>query len=67
MVALTMHAANRILEREISYEAVEGCRLATPILNGNPLRFRYKDLVIVACKDGSIPRIISVWKTGTTA
>ena len=67
MVALTMHAANRILEREISYEAVEGCRLATPILNGNPLRFRYKGLVIVAYKVDSMPRMISVWKAGEAA
>jgi hypothetical protein len=67
MVALTMHAANRILEREIPYEAVEACRLAAPILNENPLRFRYKDLVIVAYKAGSIPRMISVWKTGEAA
>ena len=62
MVALTMHAANRILEREIPYEAVEACRLAAPILNETPLRFRYKELVIVAYKTGSIPRMISVWK-----
>ncbi len=61
MVALTMHAANRILEREIPYEAVEACRLVAPILNQNPLRFRYKGLVIVAYKIGAIPRMISVW------
>ena len=62
MVTLTMHAANRILEREIPYEAVEACRLAAPILNRNPLRFRYKGLVIVACKVDSTPRMVSVWK-----
>jgi hypothetical protein len=62
MVALTRHAANRMLEREIPYEAVEACRKVAPILNENPLRFRFKDLVIVACKDEDTPRIISVWR-----
>lgn len=62
MVALTMHAANRILEREIPYEAVKACRLAAPILTEIPLRFRYKGLVIVAYKIGEVPRMISVWK-----
>jgi len=62
MVALTLHAANRALEREIPFEAVEACRLAAPILNENPLRFRYRDLVIVAKMAGETPRIISVWR-----
>lgn len=62
MVALTLHAANRALEREIPFEAVEACRMVTPILNENPLRFRYRDLVIVAKKAGETPRIISVWR-----
>lgn len=64
MVALTMHAANRILEREIPYEAVKACRLTAPILTEIPLRFRYKGLVIVAYKIGEVPRMISVWKEG---
>ncbi len=67
MVALTMHAANRILEREIPYEAVDACRLAAPILNDNPLRFRYKGLVIVAYRVGSSPQMISVWKAEKAA
>lgn len=67
MVALTMHAANRILERDIPYEAVEACRVAAPILNENPLRFRYKGLVIVAYKVDFMPRMISVWKAGEAA
>lgn len=62
MVALTKHAANRILERNIPFDAVEACRIAAPILNENPLRFRYRGLVIVARKAGGVPRIISVWK-----
>lgn len=62
MVALTRHAANRMLEREIPYEAVDACRKVAPILNENPLRFRFKDLVIVACKTEETPRIISVWR-----
>jgi hypothetical protein len=62
MVALTKHAANRILEREIPFEAIDACRMVAPILNKNPLRFRYRDLVIVARKAGASPRIISVWR-----
>lgn len=62
MVALTMHAANRILEREIPFDAIDACRMAAPMLNKNPLRFRYRDLVIVARKAGSSPQIISVWR-----
>lgn len=63
-VALTLHAANRILEREIPFEAVKACRLAAPILTEKPLRFRYKGFVIVAYKVGKVPRMISVWKDG---
>ena len=63
MVALTMHAANRILEREIPYRAVEACRLAAPILNDIPLRFRFGNLEIVASKVGRTPRMLSVWRT----
>jgi hypothetical protein len=61
-VALTLHAANRILERAIPFEAVKACRLAAPILTEKPLRFRYKGLVIVAYKVDEVPRMISVWK-----
>ena len=63
-VALTLHAANRILERAIPFEAVKACRLAAPILTEKPLRFRYKGLVIVAYKVGEVPQMISVWKDG---
>lgn len=64
MVALTKHAANRILERQIPFEAVEGVRAISAILNDTPLRFIYKGMVIVAAKDGDTSRIISVWKKG---
>ena len=63
-VALTLHAANRILERAIPFEAVKACRLAAPILTEKPLRFRYRGLVIVAYKVDEVPRMISVWKEG---
>ncbi len=64
MVALTRHAANHILEREIPFEAIVACRKVAPILNEKPLRFRYQDIVIVAKKTtpASTPQIISVWK-----
>jgi hypothetical protein len=55
-----MSVANRILERDIPYEAVAVCRLIAPILTGIPLRFGYKGLVIVAYLVGRIPCLISV-------
>jgi hypothetical protein len=63
-VALTLHAANRKLEREIPYEAEKPSRLAAPTLTEKPLRFRYQGLVIVAYKVGEVPQMISVWKDG---
>lgn len=63
MVALTMHAANRILERKIPYAAIVACRKVAPILNEKPLKFRYQGLVIIATKTAASPRIISVWKS----
>jgi hypothetical protein len=64
MVAMTLHAANRMLEREIPFAAIEACRRIAPILNENPLRFRCGDLIIIATKKSDITRIISVWKFG---
>ena len=62
MVTLTKHAANRILERDIPFEAIEACRMVSPLLNNKPLKFRYRGLVIVAKKVRTIPQIISVWR-----
>jgi hypothetical protein len=64
MVAMTLHAANRMLEREIPFAAIEACRRIAPILNENPLRFRCGELTIIATKKSDITRIISVWKSG---
>lgn len=66
MVALTMHAANRILERDIPFAAIVACRKVAPILNGKPLKFHYQGLVIVAIKISASPRIISVWRDEAT-
>lgn len=64
MVAMTLHAANRMLEREIPFAVIEACRRIAPILNEAPLRFRCGDLIIVATKQNEITRIISVWRSG---
>ena len=64
MVAMTLHAANRMLDREIPFAAIEACRRIAPILNENPLRFRCGELIIIATKKSDITRIISVWKSG---
>ena len=61
-VSLSLHGANRVLERDIPLEAVEGVRHLLPLLNEKPLRFRYKGVQVVArLVDGS-PRIITAWK-----
>ncbi|MDO3377150.1 hypothetical protein [Geoalkalibacter halelectricus] len=59
---LTLHGANRMLERSIPVEVVEICRLAAPLLNHKPLRFRWGDYIIVAIRQRDVPRIISVWR-----
>lgn len=63
---LTLHGANRMLERSIPVEVVEVCRRVTPLLNHKPLRFRWGDYVIVAIRQRSVPRIISVWRAHPT-
>jgi hypothetical protein len=63
-MALTLHGANRLLERDIPIRALEGVKLATPLLNEKPLRFKYRGVVIVASMANGTPRIISVWHNG---
>ena len=59
---LTLHGANRMLERRIPVEVVEICHRAAPILNHKPLRFRWGEFVIIAIRHRGVPRIISVWR-----
>ena len=62
LLTLTLHGANRILERSIPLEALEGVKLATPLLTDKPLRFRYRGITVIARLAAGCPRIISAWK-----
>ena len=59
---LSLHGANRILERSVPLEALEGVRFAIPLLTEKPLRFRYKGVTVIARMESGCPKIISVWK-----
>jgi hypothetical protein len=62
VLTLSLHGANRILERSVPLEALEGVRFATPLLTEKPLRFRYKGVTVVAKMASGCPKIISAWK-----
>jgi hypothetical protein len=61
-VNLSLHGANRFLERNIPLEAVEGVRHLLPLLNSKPLKFRYKGVLVVARIVNGSPRIITAWR-----
>ena len=61
-VNLSLHGANRFLERNIPLEAVEGVRHLLPLLNDKPLKFRYKGVLVVARLVNGSPRIITAWR-----
>lgn len=61
-VNLSLHGANRFLERDIPLEAVEGVRHLLPLLNYKPLKFRYKGVLVVARLVNGSPRIITAWR-----
>jgi len=61
-VNLSLHGANRFLERDIPLEAVEGVRHLLPLLNDKPLKFRYKGVLVVARLVNGSPRIITAWR-----
>jgi hypothetical protein len=46
----------------VSLEALEGAKIATPLLNHKSLKFKYKRTWIIARMAGGSPRIISAWK-----
>lgn len=64
-LSLTLHAANRMLQREVPLEALELLPLVTGLLNEKPLRvsFRQAGITMIArmAKDGR-PRLISAWR-----
>ena len=66
-VNLSLHGANRFLERDIPLEADEGVRHLLPLLNEKPLRFRYKGVLVVARLVSGSPRIITAWKVPPAA
>ena len=61
-VNLSLHGANRVLERDIPLEALEGVRHLLPLLNTKPLKFRYKGVFVVARLVNGSPRIITAWR-----
>lgn len=64
-LSLTLHAANRMLQREVPLEALELLPLVTGLLNEKPLRvsFRQAGITMIArmAEDGR-PRLISAWR-----
>ena len=62
VLTLSLHGANRILERSVPLEALEGVTFAIPLLTEKPLRFRYKGVTVVARMASGFPKIISAWK-----
>ena len=62
VLTLSLHGANRILERSVPLEALEGVKFATPLLTEKTLRFRYKEVTVVARMASGCPKIISAWK-----
>lgn len=62
VLTLSLHGANRILERSVPFEALEGVRIAAPLLTDKPLRFYYKGVTVVAKMASGHPKIISAWK-----
>jgi len=62
VLTLSLHGANRILERSVPLEALEGVKFATPLLTEKPLRFRYKGVTVIARMASGYPKIITAWK-----
>ena len=62
VLTLSLHGANRILERSVPLEALEGVKFAIPLLTEKPLRFRYKGVTVIARMAYGYPKIISAWK-----
>ena len=62
VLTLSLYGANRILERSVPFEALEGVKFATPLLTEKPLRFRCKGVTVIARMASGCPKIISAWK-----
>lgn len=63
--SLTLHAVNRMLQREVPIEALELLPQVVGLLNGKPLRvsFKHARITLIArmAEDGR-PRLISAWR-----
>lgn len=63
---VTLHAANRIIRRDVPIEAINLVKSLVPILTEKHLtvKFRKAGIVFVACLAGDgVPCIISAWRT----
>lgn len=64
-LSLSLHAANRMLEREVPVEALDLVQLIAPLLNEKPIevKFNRAGIALVArLSDDGRPRIISAWR-----
>lgn len=64
-VSLTLHAANRMLEREVPSEVLDLLQLVIPLLKAKPLEVKFmkaRIAVVARLADDGRPRIISAWR-----
>lgn len=64
-VSLTLHAANRMLEREVPSEVLDLLQLVIPLLKTKPLEVKFtktRVAVVARLTDDGRPRIISAWR-----
>jgi len=63
--SVTLHAANRMIRRDVPTEAIDLVKSLIPILTEKPLtvKFRPAGIAFVACLEGDgVPCIISAWR-----
>ena len=64
-ISLTLHAANRFLERDVPIEALSLLPIVSPLLTDKPLKVKFMKagitLVARIAPDGR-PRLISAWQ-----
>lgn len=64
-LSLSLHAANRMLEREVPVEALDLVQLIVPLLNEKPIEVKFNKsgiAVVAKLSDDGRPRIISAWR-----
>jgi hypothetical protein len=62
---VTLHAASRMIRRDVPVEAIDLVKQVVPILTDKPLtvKFRKAGIAFVAClSDDGVPCIISAWR-----